>query len=370
MDSSGTASYSSASHSLVTILVKWGKVSIDVALAPEATLADLRAVLFEKTRVQPAKQKLMGLKLKKGGKILDDRTVIHQLAPPPPYKNTNTNKEGQQDTMPLLSCMLIGTAEEDLYVDVEQDPSVMNDLDENLADFVYSEKETLDVATHPDHRRRLERTLIDLQTSNKVNIIHPPRAGKPLLVMDLDYTLFDMKSSGEWDSLLRPGAHEFLAVMYEHFEIIIWSQTSWKWLEVKLTELKIISNPSYNLCFVLDKTSMFTVESSRGRHQVKALELIWRLFKGRWNATNTVHVDDVSRNFAMNPKSGLKISAFKNAAKNRATDTELQYLVVYLLILKDQKDFSSVDHSDWREKVAGMSIVAAAMTKQGEEKEQ
>ncbi|KAJ1480510.1 hypothetical protein T484DRAFT_1810442, partial [Baffinella frigidus] len=34
-----------------------------------------------------------------------------------------------------------------------------------------------------------------------------------------------------------------------------------------------------------------------------------------YNESNTVHVDDLSRNFALNPQQGLKISAYKEGLK-------------------------------------------------------
>jgi ubiquitin-like domain-containing CTD phosphatase 1 len=171
-----------------------------------------------------------------------------------------------------LQLMMIGTVDEDLHKDVDgDDTSVMNDLDENHPDYVYSDKESEDIVNHKDHRRRLERTLLFMQRTNPVQIINLPRKGKKLLVLDLDYTLFDMKSAASsWAELLRPYAHEFLAAMYQEFDIVIWSQTSWKWLEIKLTELGLLTNPNYKICFVLDKSSMFNVESSRGKHQASS----------------------------------------------------------------------------------------------------
>lgn len=35
--------------------------------------------------------------------------------------------------------------------------------------------------------------------------------------------------------------------------------------------------------------------------QVKPLKIIWDKHP-RWNASNTLHVDDLARNFALNPK--------------------------------------------------------------------
>lgn len=42
-------------------------------------------------------------------------------------------------------------------------------------------------------------------------------------------------------------------------------------------------------------------------HEVKPLEFIWKKFPGVYTAENTVHVDDIGRNFVLNPRNGMKI---------------------------------------------------------------
>lgn len=146
--------------------------------------------------------------------------------------------------------------------------------------------------------------------------------------------------------------HELLASVYREFEIVIWSQTAWNWLEAKITELGMLTHPAYRIHFVLDRTSMFRVTSSKLKrdskpvvHHVKPLALVWSKFP-QWDASNTIHIDDLSRNFAMNPQSGLKISAWKKGPQNQG-DIELILLKEYLEKIKDM-DFRTLDHSKWK----------------------
>jgi hypothetical protein len=52
--------------------------------------------------------------------------------------------------------------------------------------------------------------------------------------------------------------------VYPHYDIVIWSQTHWSWLETKLVELGVIGGPrNYKVCFVADRTTMFPVRQTR-----------------------------------------------------------------------------------------------------------
>jgi hypothetical protein len=46
------------------------------------------------------------------------------------------------------------------------------------------------------------------------------------------------------------------------------------------------------------------------RHKVKALSLVWRRLP-QYGPHNTLHVDDLARNFALNPANGIKIKAYR-----------------------------------------------------------
>lgn len=47
-------------------------------------------------------------------------------------------------------------------------------------------------------------------------MLNQPRPGKKLLVLDIDYTLFDHRSTAQTGAeLMRPYLHEFLTSAYE-----------------------------------------------------------------------------------------------------------------------------------------------------------
>jgi len=82
--------------------------------------------------------------------------------------------------------------------------------------------------------------------------------------------------------LKRPGADEMLAALYAaNFEIVVWSATHWKWVEMKLTDLGMLTHAKYKLLSVLDRSSMFRLGGERkkkkkgkggkGDHEVKPL---------------------------------------------------------------------------------------------------
>ncbi|KAJ1859633.1 hypothetical protein LPJ73_001762, partial [Coemansia sp. RSA 2703] len=53
----------------------------------------------------------------------------------------------------------------------------------------------------------------------EIRMMNAPRMDKKLVVLDLDYTLFDCKNvSGNVADMARPGLHEFLAAIYPHYD--------------------------------------------------------------------------------------------------------------------------------------------------------
>ena len=70
----------------------------------------------------------------------------------------------------------------------------------------------------------------------KPRMIFTPRPGKRLLVLDIDYTIFDHRSTAESAmELARPHLHTFLQRAYVDYDLVFWSATSMRWIVLKLT---------------------------------------------------------------------------------------------------------------------------------------
>ncbi|CAA7271590.1 unnamed protein product [Cyclocybe aegerita] len=317
----------------INLQFTWAGKSFNVNVAESDRVFDLKTTLYSLTRVPNERQKILGLVK---GKIPPDQVLISELSIAPGKKFT-----------------LIGTPEGDEIKDPSKLgtlPDVINDLDVDFTD-------NMAASNRYQHDARNIRKVREATQNLQVNLIHPLREGKRLLVLDIDYTILDTKplTSGSLppSECARPGLHEFLEAIYPYYDICIWSQTSWIWLETKLVELGMVGgHRGYQISFVLDKTCMFTVFTERDNkpwtHSVKALQIIWNHFP-QFNATNTIHVDDLSRNFALNPKEGLKISAFKDAHTPEAmADRELEKLARYLVHIANAPDFTTLAHKNWK----------------------
>jgi len=82
--------------------------------------------------------------------------------------------------------------------------------------------------------------------------------------LDLDYTILDCKlwndQTRSTQEFARPYLAEFLEAVYPYYDVVIWSQTSWRWLENKLIELGMIGGDLLcHIPFVLDRAVSLTL---------------------------------------------------------------------------------------------------------------
>lgn len=201
----------------ISVVVKWAGKEYNVEnIDPGESVMDLKVKIMNQTGVRPERQKLLNLKVK--GKAATDEMKIGSL--------------GLKDNFKL---MMMGSLEETIIETQKKPenlPEVINDLDIEEDDVAVQDKEiNLD---------KIAKRVRDYE----VKVLNPSRENMKLLVLDIDYTLFDhrlvfsflllrlttnywichcCRSVAEtgWE-LMRPYLHEFLETAYQHYDIAIW----------------------------------------------------------------------------------------------------------------------------------------------------
>ncbi|SCV68280.1 BQ2448_401 [Microbotryum intermedium] len=305
------------------LIMSWKGKKYDLTVVESDTVGDLKVTIWTMTSVPSERQKIVGLVK---GKLPSDEVEVKSCLTITPNGKPR-------------EFMMIGTPEGEEHKEMAGPTTAR----EQELDIDYNSDE-YKAAQNVRNMRKLKQAIAALT----IDEMNPPRAGKKLLVLDLDYCILDT-------DFARPYLHQFLGAISPFYDIVIWSQTSWRWLETKLVELDIIGESApgrYNIITTLDRTPMFSVYSQREgkpyKHEVKALPILWAKFPNHYSSLNTIHVDDLARNFAINPRNGLRVKAYKDAMRSGAHDDELVYVAKYLLQLVHVDDFTALDHARFR----------------------
>jgi ubiquitin-like domain-containing CTD phosphatase 1 len=308
---------------IIEIAIKWNGKDFKVNLLPSNCINDLKDELAKQTNVLPERQKLLGLKTK-GGQMATNSTLLDDLN----YK-------------PNSKIMMMGTCEEKI--------DDVNKIPENLPEIIDDFDIEKDVEVHLQNREENLNKISKRVKDYKVTVFNEPRPNKKLLVLDIDYTIFDHVSHAERGvELMRPYLHEFLTIAYEDYDIAIWSATSLKWIEAKMNEIGVSKHPDYKIWSYLDCGAMISVYTAEyGLLNVKPLKVIWDKYPEFYSSKNTIMFDDLKRNFLMNPQNGLRIEPYKNAHSNREKDKELMRLSLYLKKISKLEDLSELKHRHW-----------------------
>ena len=228
---------------------------------------------------------------------------------------------GQPDTvLASVTAAAEAAAASTAYLTNDLDFDTSPDLDPS------ADLSSLAVAEDPIFLEKLARR-IDKTT---ITPLHDPRPGKKCLVLDIDYTIFDLGTPGEtMTEKARPYLHEFMTACYAFYDIVIWSATSMKWVVGKMTELGCMNHSEYKLTCLIDGMSMVTVTTNEyGTFNCKPLQVLWAKYPEVYTPDNTVMLDDLRRNFVANPRQGLRIRMFKHAKSRGLDDDELLRLKV------------------------------------------
>lgn len=164
-------------------------------------------------------------------------------------------KLGQLKLKQNFKLMMMGSLEED----IEEVNTAPTDLPEVVNDLDIEEEEVA-IENQEVYLAKIEKRIKDYE----IKMLNDLRPDKKLLVLDIDYTLFDHRSTAQTGAeLMRPYLHEFLTKAYEDYDIVIWSATGMKWIEEKMKLLGVNNNPNYKIAFYLDSLAMISVHTPK-----------------------------------------------------------------------------------------------------------
>ncbi|XP_015108497.1 uncharacterized protein LOC107035542 [Diachasma alloeum] len=181
----------------------------------------------------------------------------------------------------------------------------------------------------------------DILENYEIEIVNPLRSDKKLLVLDVDYTLTC------YDGTPRDFLDEMLKIIYENYDIVLWSAMTREFAENRIKSLKLRGNPNYKIAFCLERDAMVPVFSWKFDDYVyvKALELIWKKFP-RYSVKNTIIFDDNWRNYALNKTAGLSTTRHREVSCSNVR-SELMRVAEYLTLISKLINLDIFDHNHW-----------------------
>ena len=174
----------------INLVIKWAGKEYPLDDLPlSSTVQDLKNVIQTKTNVLPVRQKLLNLRYK--GKAPSDDQHLSSLS----LKNGT-------------KIMMMGSVEQT----IQEANEVPTDLPTIIDDFDDATEQKLSI----EYREEYLAKVANRVQNYEVKILNELREGKKLLVLDIDYTLFDHRTPAEkGEELMRPHLHEFLSTAYK-----------------------------------------------------------------------------------------------------------------------------------------------------------
>ena len=189
-------------------------------------------------------------------------------------------------------------------------------------------------------------------------------SNKKLLILDLDETLIHATkepTTEDWSFELsqykvykRPHLDQFLREIEEHYRISVWSSASDDYVE-KVVEL--IFPKDYPLVFVwgrskctqqFDHQSINDLGYSDYYNHLNFAKILKKIkTRGIAKLEETLIVDDTPRKSKYNYGNAIYPSEF-NGNKN---DEELKFLLTYLISIKNESNFRTIEKRNWREQM-------------------
>ncbi|MGI4865778.1 MAG: NIF family HAD-type phosphatase [Janthinobacterium lividum] len=183
-----------------------------------------------------------------------------------------------------------------------------------------------------------------------------------LLILDLDETLIHasaQKIREDFDFQVfhyfvykRPGLAAFLTTCARHFKLAIWSSASDDYVQEIVRQIlpaevtpEFVWGRSRCTPFTtpqIDKYGYYNLDASSSYEYAKRLKKVRR--RG-FSLSKTLIVDDTPAKVQQNYGNAIYIKPYQG----EAADEELHHLLAYLLQIKQEKNFRTIEKRHWRQ---------------------
>lgn len=205
----------------------------------------------------------------------------------------------------------------------EAEAIVLSPVAEDLAPDVQKHapsQEYLTIAARPSRKRK-----------------HPQ---DQLLILDLNGTLVSRTKRNQ-GMYVRPYADEFLDHIFRHYKVMVWSSAQPQSVE---NMLQLFGRHEDRLAKVWDRTkfNLTRQEYYRKTLTIKNLEEVWEAFGGKYDATNTIMVDDSPAKAVLQPYNSVHLTEFDHAKIDyHEGESELADVRTYLRDLRYQSNVAN-----------------------------
>jgi hypothetical protein len=180
---------------------------------------------------------------------------------------------------------------------------------------------------------------LDLVAKESVQLESPLK--NQLLILDLNGTLVSRVKSNK-SMYVRPYSQVFFDYIFENFQVMLWSSAQPH--SVKFMS-RIFGKRQEKLIVSWDRKSfgLSEVDYNRKVVTIKDLNKVWKHFLGKYDATNTVLLDDSPKKAQMQPFNCIHPTEFEHFSQAFVSngESELLHVMDYLKKLQFQSNVSN-----------------------------
>lgn len=162
-----------------------------------------------------------------------------------------------------------------------------------------------------------------------------------LLILDLNGTLVSRVDRNK-SMYLRPYGQEFFNYIFDNFNVMVWSSAQTHSVN-NMSRMFGINKDKISVLWDRNSFNLSKYDFNRKSLTIKDLDKVWTHFKGEYDATNTILLDDSPKKAQLQPYNCIHPSEFEHTSEEfrKHGDAELLNIIDYLKKLQFQSNVAN-----------------------------